>query len=261
MVIITRKEIFIIGNIIGLVLTLFVNFLANTLPLNGKTTAELSDSYPNLFVPAGYVFAIWGVIYLLLTIFIAYQVLPKQRDDVFHEQISFLFIISSLANSAWIFLWHYEQVLLSVIVMLVLLMSLILIYWRLEIGLNPIPLKTKIALQIPFSVYLGWITIATVANVTAYLVSINWDGLGINETIWTIIILSVATIIAIIIILQRNDVAYTLVPIWAFIGIFFKQIGNVNEVSLYSVFCTLILIILLATRLSYERYKNKMISK
>jgi len=257
MVSITRKEIFIIGNIIGLVLTLFVNFLANALPLNGKTTGELSDSYPNLFVPAGYVFTIWGVIYVLLIIFVAFQALPKQRNEDFHEQISALFIISSVANSVWIFLWHYEQVLFSLIAMLVLLMSLILIYWRLEIGLNSIPLNTKLAIHTPFSVYLGWITVATVANVTAFLVSINWDCLGISETIWTLMILSVATIIVITIILQRKDVAYTLVPIWAFIGIFFKQIGNANEVSLYAAFCALILMILLATRLAYEKYKNQ----
>jgi len=261
MVIITKKEIFIIGNIIGLILTLFVNFLANALPLNGKTTAELSDSYPNLFVPAGYVFAIWGVIYLLLVIFVTFQALPKQRENVFHKKISSLFIISSLANSVWIFLWHYEQVLFSVIAMLVLLTSLILTYWRLEIGLNFVPLNTKIAVHTPFSVYLGWITVATVANVTAYLVSINWNGLGINETIWTLIVLGVATIIAIVIILQRKDVAYTLVPIWAFIGISFKQIGNVSEVSLYAAFCALILLILLAARLAYERYKNEVIPK
>lgn len=261
MVIITKKEIIIIGNIIGLVLTLFVNFLANALPLNGKTTAELSDSYPNLFVPAGYVFAIWGVIYLLLIIFVIFQALPKQRDDVFHEQISIFFIISSLANSVWIFFWHYEQVLFSLVTMLVLLTSLILLYWRLEVGLNSIPLNTKLAVHTPFSVYLGWITVATVANVTAYLVSINWDGLGISETIWTLIVLSVATIIAIIVILQRKDVAYTLVSVWAFIGIFSKQIGNVNEVSFFAALCALILIILLASKLFYVKYQKNMIPK
>ena len=139
--------------------------------------------------------------------------------------------------------------------MLVLLASLILIYWRLEIGLKPVPLNLKLSVHTPFSVYLGWITVATVANVTAFLVSINWDGLGISETIWTWIVLSVATIIATIIILQRKDVAYTLVPIWAFIGIFIKQIENVTEVSFFAAFCALILAILLVVRFAYERFK------
>ena len=255
MVNITKKELLIGGNIIGLVLTLFVNFLANALPINGKTTAELSDSYPNLFVPAGYVFAIWGVIYVLLSIFVVFQALPKNRNEEFHNQISGLFIISSLANSLWIFLWHYEQVLFSLITMLVLLVSLILIYWRLEVGLNPVPLNVKLSVHTPFSVYLGWITVATVANVTALLVSINWDGFGISETIWTLIVLSVATIIAIIIILQRKDIAYTLVPIWAFIGILIKQIESTIEVSSYAAICALVLVILLAARPAYDKYK------
>ena len=252
---ITKKELFIGGNILGLALTLIVNFLATALPLNERTTGELSDSYPNLFVPAGYVFAIWGAIYTLLIIFVVFQALPKNRNEEFHNQISVLFIISSLVNSLWIVLWHYEQVLFSLITMLVLLTSLILIYWRLEIGLNPVPLNLKLSVHTPFSVYLGWITVATVANVTAFLVSINWDGFGISEAIWTLIVLSVATIIAIIIILQRKDIAYTLVPIWAFIGIFIKQIENVIEVSFYAAICALILAILLAARLAYDKYK------
>jgi len=261
MVNITKKELLIIGNIIGLALTLFVNFLANALPINGKTTAELSDSYPNLFVHAGYVFAIWGAIYILLSIFVVFQALPKNRNDEFHNQISGLFIISSLTNSLWIFLWHYEQVLFSLITMLVLLASLIIIYWRLEIGLNPVPLNLKLAVHTPFSIYLGWITVATVANVTAFLVSINWDGFGISEAIWTWIVLSVATIIAVIIILQRKDITYTLVPIWAFVGIFIKQIENVMEVSFYAAFCALILVILLAARPAYEKYKSQISSR
>ncbi|MFW9905041.1 MAG: hypothetical protein ACFFFH_11955 [Candidatus Thorarchaeota archaeon] len=251
-----KKEIFIIGNIIGLAITLFVNFLATALPLNGKTTGELSDSYPNLFVPAGYVFAIWGVIYILLIIFVVFQALPKQRNDDFHQEISGLFIVSSVANSVWIFLWHYEQVFFSLITMLVLLASLILIYWRLKIGLNPVPLNTKLAVHTPFSVYLGWITVATVANVTAFLVFINWDGLGISETTWTLLVLSIATTIGIIIILQRKDVAYTLVPIWAFIGISLKQIGNANEVSFYAAICALILFVVLVTWLAYQKKKE-----
>jgi hypothetical protein len=255
MVNITKKELLIGGNIIGLGLTLIVNFLATALPLNGKTTGELSDSYPNLFVPAGYVFAIWGVIYTLLIVFVVFQALPRNRNEEFHNQISGLFIISSLANSLWIFLWHYEQVLFSLLTMIVLLVSLILIYWRLEIGLNPVALNQKLAVHTPFSVYLGWITVATVANVTALLVSINWDRFGISETIWTLIVLSVATIIAIVIILQRKDIAYTLVPIWAFIGIFIKQIENVVEVSFYAAICAIVLAILLAARLAYDKYK------
>ena len=221
-----KKNVFIIGNIVTLVLALIVNFLSNALPLNGKTAGELSDSYPNLFVPAGYVFAIWGIIYIFLVIFGIYQALPRNQNKSFHEAISFYFIISNLANAAWLFLWHYEQVLLSLFAMVVLLLSLIMIYLRLGIGIAETERSEKFSVHMLFSIYLGWITVATVANVTALLVSISWDGFGISEEIWTVIVLIIATIIVLSVLITRKDVAYGLVPVWAFIGILVKQLEN-----------------------------------
>jgi hypothetical protein len=238
-----RKMMLIVGNIVTLVIALVMNFLATALPLNNKTTGELSDLYPNLFVPAGYVFAIWGVIYTFLIIFGIYQALPQNLEKSFHQEISFYFIISNLANAIWIFFWHYELVLLALLTMLVLLITLIIIYHRLNIGVNEVARNEKIAIHIPFSIYLGWITVATIANVTALLVSVNWDRLGVNEVIWTWVVLVIATVIVLSVVITRKDIAYGLVPVWAFIGILVKQVENSPDVALVAgLFAGIILI-------------------
>ena len=214
-----------ITNIVGFIAVVAVNILANALPINGKTTAELSDSYPNLFVPAGYVFAIWGVIYLLLLAFAVYQVSPKRRGAPFLGKIGLLFGISCAANVVWIFLWHYELVFLSLIAMFALLGSLILIYIRLDVGRGEPPREERLYVHLPFSVYLGWITVAPIANVVAALVSINWDGLGLGEVTWTVAIISVAIILTLLNIQTRTDIGYALVIVWALGGIIVKQMA------------------------------------
>ena len=214
-----------ITNIVGFIAVVAVNILANTLPINGKTTAELSDSYPNLFVPAGYVFAIWGVIYLLLLAFAVYQASPKRRGAQFLGKIGYLFGISCAANVVWIFLWHYELVFLSLVAMFALLGSLILIYLRLDIGRGDPPREERLYVHLPFSVYLGWITVAPIANVVAALVSINWDGFGLGEVTWTVVIVSVAIILTLLNIQTRADVGYTLVIVWALGVIIAKQMA------------------------------------
>ena len=172
-------------NAVAFVAMVTVNGLANSLPINGRSTGELSDSYPNLFVPAGFTFFVWGVIYLLLLAFIAYQLVATLRGSP--EGIGVVttvrvwFVVSSLANIAWIYAWHYERVLLSVVFMLVLLASLIAIYLKLQIGMAPSTSVRRWLVEVPFGVYLGWITVATVANVTALLVDVNWGGFGVSR--------------------------------------------------------------------------------
>jgi len=219
------KKFLQITNIVGFVAVVVVNILANALPINGKTTAELSDSYPNLFVPAGYVFAIWGVIYLLLLAFTVYQASPKRRGAQFLGEIGYLFGISSAANVVWIFLWHYELLFPSLIAMFALLGSLIMIYLRLDIGKGNPSREEKLYVHLPFSVYLGWITVAPIANVVAALVSINWDGFGLSEVTWTMAMIAVAVILTLLNIQTRGDVGYTLVIIWALGGIIVKQMA------------------------------------
>ncbi|MFX0052682.1 MAG: tryptophan-rich sensory protein [Candidatus Hermodarchaeota archaeon] len=249
-----KRNILIIGNLVTLFLALIMNFLSNALPLNGKTAGELSDSYPNLFVPAGYVFAIWGIIYVFLIIFGIYQALPQNKDKQFQENISFYFILSNIANATWLFFWHFEYILLSVLTMLVLLLSLIMIYLRLGIGVNQVERNEKLAVHTLFSIYLGWITVATVANVTALLVSLSWDGLGINEEIWTWIVLAIATAIVLTVTVTRRDIVYGLVPVWAFIGILVKQLDNSPSVAIGAgLFAGIIFIVLVITSIQSYR--------
>lgn len=214
-------------NIVAFVGTVVVNILANTLPIAGKTTGELSDLYPNLFVPAGFTFAIWGVIYILLALFVIYQALDilKLNKNPVVEKIGVWFILASLANMAWIFAWHYEQVFLSLLVMLVLLISLLRIYLRLGIGVSKVSKDEKYFVHLPFSVYLGWITVATVANVTAFLVDINWGRFGLSEVTWTVVVIVVATLITLKMLQKHGDIFYSLVVIWAFVGILAKRLS------------------------------------
>ena len=212
-----------VANVAALVVTLVVNALANALPLNGQTTGEISDRFRVLFVPAGYVFSIWGLIYLGLIAFTIYQALPGQRENPRLRRIGYLFALASLANSVWIFLWHYEAFILTVIAMLTLLLSLIAIYLRLDIGRARVSAIENWVVNIPFSIYLGWITVATVANVTAVLAYLNWNGFGINQTAWAVAMLAIAASIACAMMIVRADLAYMLVIIWAFVGIAVKQ--------------------------------------
>jgi hypothetical protein len=225
-------------NLLGFLGTVIVNALANILPINGKTTGELSDLYPNLFTPAGLTFAIWGLIYVLLAIFVIYQLIPSVRRDAqkvdFVKRIGPLFFISCLANIGWIFAWHYEIVPLSLVMMLILLGCLLAIYLRLNVGKSEAPQVKKYSVHLPFSVYLGWITIATIANVTALLVDIHWNAWGLGEQFWAVAVIIVGIAIALSVLFTRKDIYYSLVVDWALAGILIKRLSP-TEVPAQSV--------------------------
>jgi len=208
-------------NIMAFVLVIVVNTLSNALPLNGRTAGEISDSLPSYFTPAGYTFSIWGVIYLALTGYIIYQAIPGQRKRPFQQKIGWLFIASSLANSAWIFAWHYGAYTLSVFLMLSLLVSLIAIYARLKIGLpgQAISRAEQAFVHVPFSLYLGWITVATIANISSVSAYLGWNGFGIEGPVWSAIMMSVAVVVAGLLLFNRRDFAYPAVLVWALFGI------------------------------------------
>jgi hypothetical protein len=244
------------GNIIAYVVTIIVNSLAgSTALLNGRTTAVVSDAYPTLVTPAGYVFSIWGVIYLLLAAFVIYQILPNQKDQPYQKQIGALFILSGLFNVVWLFLWQYDYIALSVVVMFALLATLIAIYVRLGIGKTKAPLTERLLVRLPFSVYLGWITIATIANVSAALVSVSWDGFGLSPQTWAILVLAVAAVIAVAVIVTRKDVAYSLVVIWALAGIAVKQ-SLYPDIVLTAQIIIVIIAVVLAVRLIIYKLRS-----
>ncbi|NLF01654.1 MAG: tryptophan-rich sensory protein [Anaerolineales bacterium] len=223
------RQILVVVSVLAMIV---VNVLANALPINGLNTGEISDRFNILFVPAGYVFSIWGLIYIGLIAFVVYQVLPSQAENPRLRKIGYLVVLSSLANIAWIFLWHYLVFPPTLIAMGVLLLSLIAIYLLLDIryfrsasGRAPVLALERWLVDVPFSLYLGWITVATVANVSQVLNYAGWGAWGISVQVWAIVMLVVATIIAGAVSLTRSDVAYVLVLIWAFIGIALKHAG------------------------------------
>jgi hypothetical protein len=243
-----KKKALQTGNILAMIITIAINALAVLLPLNGKTTEYLSDKYPNLFVPAGLTFSIWGIIYILWVVFAVYQARDLFKKDEkempFLHQITYLFILSSVANSAWIFAWHYEYVGFSLLIMIILLFSLLAIYLRLNIGRAQVSLMEKLCVHAPFSVYLGWITVATIANVTAFLVSVNWDGFGISPLIWTILVISVGVLITLLMLALRKDIAYSIVVLWALLGIWIKRTTPAytnNDVALTALIAMIII--------------------
>jgi hypothetical protein len=208
-------------NVAATLSVIIINVLANALPLNGLNTGEISDRFEVYFVPAGYVFSIWGLIYLALLAFTIYQLTPHSVDT--RDRIGYLYALSAVANIAWIFLWHYEVFPLTLIAMLVLLGSLIAIYLRLGIGARRPAAAERWTVNLAFSLYLGWITVATVANVTSLLDYLKWGGWGIAPEVWALIMLIVAAAVALAVSYTRGDITYIAVIVWAYIGIAVKH--------------------------------------
>ena len=212
--------------VLSVVVTLVVNILADALPINGQNTGQISDRFQVYFVPAGYVFSIWGIIYLGLIAYAIYQALPSQRQNPRLQATGWWIVLGGLANSAWIFLWHYNQFPLTLVAMLTLLATLIVTYLRLGIGRTAVTAGEKWAVHLPFSIYLGWITVATVANISDTLDFLKWDRFGIAPEIWMSIVLAAVLVIAALMNFTRRNVAYAAVILWALAGISVKQAGT-----------------------------------
>ena len=230
-------------NVVATVLMIAVNVMANALPLNGQNTGDISDRFAIYFVPAGYVFSIWGLIYLGLIGFTVYQALPSQRENPRLRRVGYLYAVSSALNIIWILLWHYNIFVGTIIAMLGLLASLIAIYVRLGIGVTPVRTVEKWLVNVPFSIYLGWITVAIIANASQLLFYLNWNGWGINPQAWAIIMIGAATIVGLLMTLLRRDIAYLLVLVWALAGIGVKHLAA-PAVSAAAWFATVLVVLM-----------------
>ncbi len=233
--------------IISLVLVLVVNFLANSLPINGLTTGEVSDQFPILFVPAGYVFSIWGLIYFALIAFAVYSVTPKGLENQDIDRIAGWFAAANLFNTAWIFLWHYQKFLWTLIPIFGLLVSLLAIYLKLRVGRKQRSSVEKLLVEVPFGIYLGWATVAVVANVSQVLFNIGWQGAPLSASFWTVVMLTVATLLGVLMIFTRKEIAYPLVLSWAFVGIYLKH-GSVASVAITALVAAILLAVLSIAR-------------
>ena len=221
----------VVANVVTLALTLVLNGLANALPLNGQTTGAVSDRFPNLFAPAGYVFSIWGVIYLGLLAFVAYQFTAAGRRSPAVQRVGGWFALSGIANSLWIVCWHYARFPASLAAMLVLLVSLCAIAARLGAPREAESAGDRWLVYLPFSIYLGWISVATIANAAVVLLDLGWDGAPLSPATWTLLLLAVATGLGIWFLYRRGDLAYVAVLVWAFAGIWARQGGITGPVG------------------------------
>lgn len=247
-----------ISVIIATFITLTVNILADAIPINGLNTGAISDQFKVYFVPAGYVFSIWGLIYLGLIGYTIYQALPSNRENPKLRSTGGWYIVSCLANSAWIFLWHYQQFLLCLVVMIVLLLSLLVIYQKLNIGLEKNTLGMRVFVNLTFSIYLSWVTVATIANFADVLDYYNFSTLGVTDKTWAIIMLVVAVILGEMIAYNRRDLAFLAVQVWAFIGIAVKNkgISPIYEAALAA--SMIVTLIIIATSIyKIRKFKQK----
>lgn len=214
-----------IAVLIAYIAMVATNVAANALPINGQNTGEISDRFAVYFVPAGFTFAIWLPIYLALGAYAIYQATRGQRASSVQRAVGWPFVVSCVLNIAWIFLWHYNFFPATLIVMVALLLTLIVIYQRLGIGLHTVPPDRFWLIHVPFSLYLGWISVATIANATQVLYYLGWGGWGIAPQVWATIMLAVATGLGALMAFRRRDAIYLLVLVWAFVGIAFAQAG------------------------------------
>jgi hypothetical protein len=204
---------------------LVVNVLANRLPLGGRSTGELSALYPNLFVPAGVTFSIWGLIYLLVAAWTVAQFLPSRAD--LGRTLAPAFALSSGLNAAWLFAWHGTRVGLSVGIMLGLLAVLIRINVLLRDANPPAPVLPRLA----FGIYLGWVLVATLVNVTAFLVSVGWEGGGIPATAWAALLVLVGAAVAVVTLRRLRTSLPAVAVVWAFGGIALNRWDDVPLVA------------------------------
>ena len=216
------KKVLQVANGLALGSTIFINYLSNTGLLNNTTIGAVSNDYKSVFTPAGYTFAIWGLIYLMLISFAIYQgrsLWVKVTDDSFVEKIGIWFILSCLFNSLWVFAWIYEYTGLSCILIFLLLYAILRIVVNLNMEHNYERFPVMAFVWWPFAIYAGWVSVASIANVSSYLVKVDWDAFGLSDNTWTIIMICIAVILNLYVMWKRNMREFALVGAWALVGI------------------------------------------
>jgi hypothetical protein len=234
-------------SVIAYLIMVTFNILANLIPLNGMTTGELSNRYPSLITPAGYTFLIWTIIYALLFAYTIYQleilVHRRKLGSKVTSYIRLYFILSCLCNAAWIVAWHYNYIALSLMLIIIILVCLSFI--NIYVYTEELSFREKLFIRLPFSIYFGWVTVATVVNTSVLLISVRWSGFGIPAQVWTIVAALIILIVASVNTLKHKSLAYAATVIWAYVGILVKHIskayldGQYPEVIIAIIICIL----------------------
>ena len=225
-----NNKILAIGNFLSVIMVIVINYYSQSRGVNGKTVGELSDEYNNLFTPAGFAFSIWGIIFLMMIIYSVYQLISVfggsaidsyRRTSV--EKTSFWFILANIGNVSWLFAWLNEWTGASVLVMLTILISLLNIMFRTGLKVGGLLWKDRIFITWPIATYAGWISVAAIANISAWLSKIGWEGGFLSEVQWTIIMISIAVIVNIYVIWKRNTHTFGMVGVWALFAIYARH--------------------------------------
>ncbi len=250
------KKTLQIANIITFITMVLVNYLSNTGAINDTTIGDVSDSMKNLFTPAGYAFSIWGLIYLMLLGFIIYQsrsLFKKVRDDDFILKTGWWFVLSCFANIMWITFWLYGYMEYSILAIFVLLYSLLKIVMNNRMELWDAPISVIAFLWWPFVIYSGWVTVASIANVAAYLKSIEWNAWGYSEASWAVTMIIIAGIINLVVIWRRNMREFAMVGVWALTAI---AVAN-WEASQTVAYAAIAVAAVLFVSSGYQAFKNR----
>ncbi|GCE10643.1 tryptophan-rich sensory protein [Tengunoibacter tsumagoiensis] len=241
-----RQAITVVMTVATVVCSTFSEQITGT----GKTVGEVSHQYPLALTPADYAFSIWGLIYSGLLVYAVYQALPGQRANPRLRKIGYWYVLSCVGNIAWGFIWLNEQITLSLLAMFFIFLPLLVLYIRYHYSDRHqvmIPKAERWCVQFPFSIYLGWITVASIVNVAVVLKYQHWNGWGLSAELWTNLLLIVATAIAIFIGIKRMDIVYVATLIWAFVAITIKnrlipQIAVTSGLMILILLCVIVII-------------------
>lgn len=238
-----RSWMWPIISLVGLAVVVLVNWLANWIPFNDQTTGQIANRNPVPFQPAGWAFSIWGLIYVLLFVFVVYSFLPAGRHSSRIQRVGPLFLVANIANISWLLLWHYNVVGASLIAMVVLLASLLGIYsllWRRADNPGKVPVLRRLIVRVPFSVYLGWIAVAILANIQIWMSRGGWDGGPFGLQGWAVIFLVAGVLVAAAIAFFAHDAAYPLVFVWGYLGIAQEQWDSSKLISILAILMVIV---------------------
>jgi hypothetical protein len=249
-------------NLASVLLVIAVNYVTQALGINETTIGEASNKYFNLFTPASYAFAIWGLIFTGLIAYGIYQVKMaffSNKPSPFIEKTGYWFILANLLNCVWVFVFTYEYTGLSVIVMLCILFSLLQIILKTNMNNESVSRSTILFAWLPIGIYSGWIAVATIANVATYLSKLNWNGALFSEQHWTVIMIGIATLVNILMVWKRNMREFAVVGIWALFGIFIRHSGSINALAKMALTCSIVLAIVVVNHLIQNRKTNTLL--
>ncbi|WP_289644241.1 tryptophan-rich sensory protein [Maribacter aestuarii] len=243
-------------NLFSVVLVIAVNYISQALRLNNTTIGEISAKYDNLFTPASYAFAIWGIIFISLLAYGIFQVRRaffSDKQSEFIQETGYWFLASNLLNAAWVFAFVYDFTGLSVIIMLGILFSLIKIILNMNMERWDAPITTIAFVWWPICIYSGWIAVATIANIAAYLSKLGWSGNPLSEISWTIIMIGIATLLNLLMVWMRNMREFAFVGVWALFAIYIRHKETLENIA----YSALIGSILLLGAILVHGYKNR----